>query len=123
MEPGTITMCQSNPQLRQRALDGANGSPFNNGKRGGFAGGVLGLMTGLKSQAGQNKNSTGNDFTDFITRDNPEIRKQINAATPSKQRTSGNSGLSIRSSSSTQSAPKATSGGSRSAGRKRFNTS
>lgn len=87
---------------------------------------------GIADQRGTTVTSTSHPtgpgkLNDFMFRGGrargKELNDQINASTPPKQRTGGDSGLAIRQSSSKTSAPKATSGGSRSSGRKRFNTS
>ena len=90
----------------------------------GGGGGMFGLlMDGLRKKDPK-------AFDAKVSHISPAARRSVGIGTPSEEstppklRTSGNSGLSIRSSGgSKQSAPKATSGGARSSGRKRFNTS
>ena len=82
-------MCGSNQPMKQAALEGSRGSIFTGGGPGGFPGAMLGMFVQARKQAGQLKNPTGNTALDFITRDNPEIRDQINAAVPQSSPPSG----------------------------------
>ena len=104
-------MCGSNQPMKQAALEGSRGSIFTGGGPGGFPGAMLGMFVQARKQAGQLKNPTGHTFVDYLTRDNPQIRDQINAATPPK--VVGN-GLSIK-----QSSGNITGSGTRVAARKR----
>ena len=82
-------MCGSNQPMKQAALEGARSPVFTGGGPGGFPGAMLGMFVQARKQAGQLKNPTGHTFVDYLTRDNPQIRDQINAAVPQSSSPSG----------------------------------